>query len=201
VRPCLPARSLSLPSFADGTHGSHGTHRTHGPRRSRPLIIALMRRGMLALNSAPLARIRIICQIFHSLFFPMLSAGIVGLPNVGKSTLFNAGHTHRRKAAGGQLSLFCTIDPECRGGHRARSAPGGAVEAEPPRRNSSRRRSSFVDIAGLGEGRERRRRAWATSFLEPHSRGERHRAGGALLRGRRHPSCRGARSIRCATSK
>jgi GTP-binding protein YchF len=39
----------------------------------------------------------------------MLSAGIVGLPNVGKSTLFNA-VTRTRKAAAANYP-FCTIDP------------------------------------------------------------------------------------------
>jgi hypothetical protein len=39
----------------------------------------------------------------------MLKAGIVGLPNVGKSTLFNA-LTHSRKAEAANYP-FCTIDP------------------------------------------------------------------------------------------
>ena len=39
----------------------------------------------------------------------MLRAGIVGLPNVGKSTLFNA-VTRTRKAAAENYP-FCTIDP------------------------------------------------------------------------------------------
>ena len=41
--------------------------------------------------------------------FSMLKAGIVGLPNVGKSTLFNA-LTRSRKAAAENYP-FCTIDP------------------------------------------------------------------------------------------
>ena len=39
----------------------------------------------------------------------MLRAGIVGLPNVGKSTLFNA-LTRSRKAEAANYP-FCTIDP------------------------------------------------------------------------------------------
>ena len=39
----------------------------------------------------------------------MLKAGIVGLPNVGKSTLFNA-VTRTRKAQAANYP-FCTIDP------------------------------------------------------------------------------------------
>ncbi len=48
-------------------------------------------------------------QLFANLFFMSLQAGIVGLPNVGKSTLFNA----VSKTAKAQASnyRFCTIEP------------------------------------------------------------------------------------------
>ena len=50
-------------------------------------------------------------KVGHSqgFLFIMLQAGIVGLPNVGKSTLFNA-LTKTRKAEAANYP-FCTIDP------------------------------------------------------------------------------------------
>src|SRR5690606_2330491 len=44
-----------------------------------------------------------------AVFRPFMKAGIVGLPNVGKSTLFNA-VTRSRKAEAANYP-FCTIDP------------------------------------------------------------------------------------------
>jgi GTP-binding protein YchF len=79
----------------------------------------------------------------------MLSAGIVGLPNVGKSTLFNA-VTRTRKAQAANYP-FCTIDPN-----------QGIVTVPDPRLDALSTLShskkivpaaiEFVDIAGLVRG-------------------------------------------------
>jgi GTP-binding protein YchF len=79
---------------------------------------------------------------------PGLSCGIVGLPNVGKSTLFNA---LTKKAAQAANYPFCTIDPNT-----------GIVDVPDPRLAVLSKISkshklvpatiTFVDIAGLVEG-------------------------------------------------
>ncbi|MDQ6622509.1 MAG: redox-regulated ATPase YchF [Verrucomicrobiota bacterium] len=79
----------------------------------------------------------------------MLSAGIVGLPNVGKSTLFNA-LTRTRKAQAANYP-FCTIDPNV-----------GVVTVPDARLDTLAKLShsqkiipaavEFVDIAGLVKG-------------------------------------------------
>lgn len=78
-----------------------------------------------------------------------LKIGIVGLPNVGKSTLFNA--LTRTKSADAQNYPFCTIDPNI-----------GIVEVPDERLNQLSHLSGstkiipaaieFVDIAGLVKG-------------------------------------------------
>jgi hypothetical protein len=79
----------------------------------------------------------------------MLRLGIVGLPNVGKSTLFNA--LTSSKAAAAENYPFCTVEPNV-----------GVVEVPDPRLdtlvrivNPKRRVPAvveFVDIAGLVQG-------------------------------------------------
>ncbi|MCB1109361.1 MAG: redox-regulated ATPase YchF [Chlamydiia bacterium] len=78
-----------------------------------------------------------------------LSCGIVGLPNVGKSTLFNA--LLKKKQAGAANFPFCTIDPNV-----------GIVDVPDPRLETlsgiSKSKKllpatmTFVDIAGLVKG-------------------------------------------------
>lgn len=78
----------------------------------------------------------------------MLSAGIVGLPNVGKTTLFNALSKKNQEA---KNYPFCTIDPNC-----------SIVEIEEPILDELGKLScskkivyppvAFTDIAGLVEG-------------------------------------------------
>ena len=94
----------------------------------------------------------------------MLRAGIVGLPNVGKSTLFNA-VTRTRKAEAANYP-FCTIDPNV-----------GVVTVPDARLAELKRIAGttvvipaaieFVDIAGMvkgasaGEGSAQFRRTYA----------------------------------------
>ncbi len=79
----------------------------------------------------------------------MLSAGIVGLPNVGKSTLFNA-VTRTRKAQAANYP-FCTIDPNV----GIVTVPDARLEALANLSHSQKvvpAAIEFVDIAGLVKG-------------------------------------------------
>jgi len=79
----------------------------------------------------------------------MLSAGIVGLPNVGKSTLFNA-VTRTRKAQAANYP-FCTIDPNL----GVVTVPDQRLETLSKLSHSQKiipAAIEFVDIAGLVKG-------------------------------------------------
>ena len=99
----------------------------------------------------------------------MLRAGIVGLPNVGKSTLFNA-VTRTRKAEAANYP-FCTIDPNV-----------GIVTVPDARLASLKRIAKtnvvipaaieFVDIAGLVKGASQGE-GLGNKFLTPHPRSRR----------------------------
>ena len=87
-------------------------------------------------------------RLIHVIFTMGLKAGIVGLPNVGKSTLFNALTSSEAEA---ENYPFCTIEPNL-----------GRVPVPDPRLDvladlaSSERRIptslEFIDIAGLVRG-------------------------------------------------
>lgn len=80
---------------------------------------------------------------------PMLKAGIVGLPNVGKSTLFNA-VTRTRNAEAANYP-FCTIDPNV----GVVTVPDERLDALGKLNKSQKiipAAIEFVDIAGLVEG-------------------------------------------------
>ena len=79
----------------------------------------------------------------------MLSAGIVGLPNVGKSTLFNA-VTRTQKAQAANYP-FCTIDPNI----GVVTVPDSRLEVLAKLSHSQKiipAAIEFVDIAGLVKG-------------------------------------------------
>lgn len=82
-------------------------------------------------------------------FIPMLRAGIVGLPNVGKSTLFNAVVANAKAQAAN--FPFCTIEPNI----GIVAVPDERLQALAEISSSKEiqpARVEFVDIAGLVEG-------------------------------------------------
>ncbi|MED5418315.1 MAG: GTPase, partial [Verrucomicrobiota bacterium] len=79
----------------------------------------------------------------------MLKVGIVGLPNVGKSTLFNA--VTRTRKAQAENYPFCTIDPNIGvvSVPDDRLSPLAAMTGSPETIATA---IEFVDIAGLVKG-------------------------------------------------
>ena len=105
-----------------------------------------------------------------------MKLGIVGLPNVGKSTLFNA-----ITKAGAQAANypFCTIEPNT----GIVPVPDARLDVLTAMFNPKKRvpaAVTFVDIAGLVKGASKGE-GLGNKFLKPHPRGGRHCARGALL--------------------
>src|ERR1035437_6066023 len=78
----------------------------------------------------------------------MLKLGIVGLPNVGKSTLFNALTSARAEAAN---YPFCTVEPNVGMGGVPDARLGELTRVVQPKRTAPAA-VQLVDIAGLVKG-------------------------------------------------
>ena len=112
--------------------------------------------------------------------------GIVGLPNVGKSTLFNA--LTQTAAAQAANYPFCTIEPNV--GDVAVPDPRLAILADiAGSKEIIPTRLTFVDIAGP-RARRLEGRGARQSVSRQYSRMRRDRPRGALLRRRRRDPCR-----------
>ena len=92
------------------------------------------------------------CQRHHSHLSMKIKCGVVGLPNVGKSTLFNA--LAKRSLAESANFPFCTIDPNV----APIAIPDQYLEPLGAMANSRRTVPAtieFVDVAGLVKGASR----------------------------------------------
>ena len=108
-----------------------------------------------------------------------MKLGIVGLPNVGKSTLFNAITNAGRREADNYA--FCTIDPNVGMVRRAGRAAGLAARIMYQPEEDDPRGHRICRHRGPGQGREPRARASATSSSSNIRATRRHRPRRPLL--------------------